>query len=236
MWPPASDDRGGRSFPPYASVPLGYASAATGGANRLSIGVCQDRSCAVQRSPRYPRTGVPPEWGTHLGGQLSARCKIRLVDIRRVEPTEAQTLAEIAHRAIRISASPWYSHEELEQWTNAFSEVSMRNAIENSAVFGAIASDRIAGFANLVTSANGRSELDLLFVDPDFAGRGVARTLIAAVEEEAASVGVGEIWVDASIPAKSVFERLGYQVQQTHLKEFGAQHYENTWLSKRLGA
>ena len=164
------------------------------------------------------------------------RCKIRLVDIRRVEPTEAQTLAEIAHRAIRISASPWYSHEELEQWANAFSEGSMRNAIENSAVLGATASDRLAGFANLITSANGRSELDLLFVDPDFVSRGVARTLITAVEEEARSLGVCEIWVDASLPAAPVFEHPGYQVQQTYLKEFGAEHYENAWLSKRLGA
>jgi GNAT superfamily N-acetyltransferase len=95
--------------------------------------------------------------------------------------------------------------------------------------------DRVQGFASLVASSAARCELDLLYVDPHFTRRGVARALIDAIEEQARVNDVAELWVDASIPAAVVFERLGYQIQERYSKRLGEFTYENTWLSRRLG-
>lgn len=110
----------------------------------------------------------------------------------------------------------------------------MHRAIKDSVVFVAEDSDRIQGFASLIKPPTARAELHLLYVDPDFAGRGTARVLIAAIEKEARLHDVSELWVDASIPAAFVFERLGYQVRERYSKRFGGLTYENTWLSRSI--
>ena len=159
-----------------------------------------------------------------------------MVQVRRGEVSDAESLLSVARRAISISASPWYTPEQLDNWSGAFSESSIRHAVEVSATFVAVADARVAGFSNLISSGDGRAELDLLFIDPDFAGQGLARSLVAAVESEAISRNHRVLWVDASIPAARVFEHLGYQVEHAYLKEFKGLVYENTWLSKRLSA
>jgi putative acetyltransferase len=72
----------------------------------------------------------------------------------------------------------------------------------------------LGGFANLIVTAAGRAELDLLYVDPDYARRGVARLAIDAVEAEARSRGIDRLWADASVLAAPVFEHLGYVVEE----------------------
>ncbi len=156
------------------------------------------------------------------------------MQVRRGEVADAQSLLSVVQRAICISASPWYTPEQLSTWSSAFSESSIRHAVEASATFVAVADGRVAGLSNLISSVEGRAELDLLFVDPDFAGRGLARGLITAVEREALLLEARTLWVDASIPAARVFEHLGYKVEYAYLKQFRDLVYENTWLSKRL--
>ena len=107
-------------------------------------------------------------------------------------------------------------------------------ALDNSKVFVAVEADRIAGFAKLIEMPRPRTQLDLLYVDPDFSRRGVARDLICAVEEAARSHAPVEIWVDASLSAVRVFEALGYQFREEYLEELGGLFYENAWFSKRL--
>lgn len=154
--------------------------------------------------------------------------------LRRAQPDDAEVVASVARRSIQISASPWYSQAHLDQWASGFSGESMLRAINDSFVLVAEDADRVQGFASLVASPTARCDLNLLYVDPHFTRRGVARALIDAIEEKARVSDVAELWVDASIPAAIVFERLGYQVRERYSKRLGELTYENTWLSRRL--
>ena len=154
--------------------------------------------------------------------------------IRRAQPDDAEVLALVARRSIQISASLWYSQEHLDQWASAFSGESVLGAIADSVVLVAEDADCVRGFASLVASPTARCDLNLLYVDPHFTRRGVARALIDAVEEQARVNDVSELWVDASIPAAIVFEHLGYQVRERYAKRLGELTYENTWLSHSL--
>lgn len=156
------------------------------------------------------------------------------MEVRRGRTADAQNLLVVVERSIHVSASPWYAAEQLRAWSSAFSESSIRHVLEKTLTFVVVVNDRIAGFSNLISSNGGRAEVDLLFVDPDFAGQGVARELIDAVERQAMSLNLHEIWVDASIPAACVFEHLGYEVVGTYQKEFRGLFFENTWLRRHL--
>jgi putative acetyltransferase len=156
------------------------------------------------------------------------------VELRRAEPTDAAAVLTLIDRSIRIGASRWYSPEQLDSWADGFSETSLLDRIERSVAFVAIEAGRLAGYGDLVVTDGGRFELDLLYIDPDFTGRGVARLLVAAVEDSARDRGADQLWVDASIPAAETFEHLGYRVQQTYLKEHAGSTYRNTWLTTRL--
>ena len=155
--------------------------------------------------------------------------------IRPGTTDDAEGIVVIARRSITVSAATWYSPEQLQRWSNGFSTPSIEDAITTSEAFLVAEDDRLAGFANLISTPDGRSELDQLYVDPDFSGRGVARSLIIAIEDESRARGISDLWVDASIPATRVLERLDYVFEGVNRKHLGGVDFENVWLRKRLG-
>ena len=71
----------------------------------------------------------------------------------------------------------------------------------------------VAGFASL----KGGEEIDMLFVDPEFARQGVGRTLVDALTKLAEARGAKRLTAEASDVAKPLFERLGFTAQQRNL-------------------
>jgi putative acetyltransferase len=71
----------------------------------------------------------------------------------------------------------------------------------------AVCDDRVIGFSSLDVH---QGELDYLYVDPEFAGQGIARRLTARVEREAVRNGLEDLALTASINALPAYERLGY--------------------------
>ena len=90
----------------------------------------------------------------------------------------------------------------------------------------------VAGFASL----KGADEIDMLFVDPEFARQGVGRTLVEALTKLAAARGAKRLTAEASDVAKPLFERLGFAAQTRNLVRKGDQWLANTTMSKTLGA
>ena len=70
----------------------------------------------------------------------------------------------------------------------------------------AVIDGAVAGFASL----KGADEIDMLFVDPEFARQGVGRTLIDALTRLAQARGAKRLTVEASDVAKPLFERQGF--------------------------
>jgi len=66
----------------------------------------------------------------------------------------------------------------------------------------------VAGF----TDFDGSGYIDMLFVDPRFARRGVASALLARVFDVASEREVDELSVHASLTARPFFERHGFVV------------------------
>jgi len=160
-----------------------------------------------------------------------------LVDlqVRPAGPSDAAALATIAVRAITITAAGSYDETQLERWASSFTPDRLEESIASTFVVVAEGADGPVGFANLVTHDTATGELDLLYVDPDGAGQGIARALCAAVESEARRRGCTSLVADASLLAGPVLEHLGYRVLRRYEKVHEGAAYENTWLLKDLG-
>jgi putative acetyltransferase len=154
--------------------------------------------------------------------------------VRPAVAGDGADLADVARRAITITAAAKYGAEQLAFWASSFTSESLAPVLESTSVFVVDHGGEIAGFASLLVTDAGRAEVDLLYVDPGFSGRGVARLAVDAVEVEARRRGMATLWADASLLAAPVFEHLGFSVVERYDKARGAVSFPNTWLAKPL--
>ena len=88
----------------------------------------------------------------------------------------------------------------------------------------------IAGFASL----KGADQVDMLFVDPEFARQGAGGALIEALTKLAQARGAKRLTVDASDSARPLFERQGFTAERRNLVRVGDQWLANTTMAKTL--
>lgn len=125
--------------------------------------------------------------------------------IRVAERRDASAIRAIVERAIRVSARDVYSPAQIDAWATGGSTERVADLIEHTVAFVAEVDGRVVGFSNLAGS-----EVDQLYVDPDVGGRGVARGLYRAVEDEARRRGIGRLTATASLRARPAFVAFGF--------------------------
>jgi ribosomal protein S18 acetylase RimI-like enzyme len=133
-----------------------------------------------------------------------------------------------------VTAAPFYDAGQLAVWLETFTEDRMRHFADEAEGFVDVAASNISGFAGLVVRGDGDGELEFLHVRPEFAGRGVARQLIEAVEDAARQRSLNNLWADASLLVRPVLEHLGYSVIEVYLKAVRGATFDNAWLRKSL--
>lgn len=89
----------------------------------------------------------------------------------------------------------------------------------------------IVGFGD-ITSDDGY--LDHLFVHKDFQGQGIATVLVERLEAYARSLGLPEIYTEASITAKPFFEKRGFTVTRKQDKVYKGLVFINYLMHKKL--
>lgn len=89
---------------------------------------------------------------------------------------------------------------------------------------------RVAGFISL--EPNGH--IDLLYVHPDFQGRGVASLLLRRLKGSAEACGLVRLFTEASITAKPFFERRGFRVIEAQRVIRRGQELANYRMESRL--
>jgi putative acetyltransferase len=127
-----------------------------------------------------------------------------------------------------------YSEEQCEAWVaaGAGDPKAFAKRLTDSLTLVATVDGESAGFASL----KGADVVDMLYVDPEFARRGVATALLDALAKIAAARGAARLTADASDTAKPLFERQGYVAARRNLVTLGDEWLANTTMSKKLGA
>lgn len=93
--------------------------------------------------------------------------------------------------------------------------------IANKRVFVAEWQDTVVGFAAVEPRADGESELDALFVDPDAQRRGIGRALVEHCMEFARTQGSCALHVVGNPHAKEFYNQCGFEVIGTTETRFG---------------
>ena len=134
------------------------------------------------------------------------------VTVRPARVEDAAVLHRISVAAIHGSAAGHYDQQQRDAWAGRRSEEGHRRLVEETRTLVAMVGDSVAGFVSVALQPTGQlraGEVDQLFVDPGHGGRGIARRLLAAVDEVARAAGLPQPEAHASWRAAAVFERSG---------------------------
>jgi len=155
------------------------------------------------------------------------------VALRPYVPADAKRCAEVFRASIEELTAEDYDADQREAWASrADDEEAFGARLAGALTLLAVIDGSIAGFASL----KGGEEIDLLFVDPEFARQGVGRTLVDALTKLAEARGAKRLTTEASDVAKPLFERQGFTAQKRNLVRKGDQWLANTTMTKTFGA
>src|SRR4051794_31629162 len=126
------------------------------------------------------------------------------MQIRRANPTDAETLATIRRRAIRALAVPSISAEEAEKWARQVAAHRFTRAIQDHEVWVAVESV-VIGWVEVDKNC-----IAGLYVSPTHARKGVGASLLAHAENSIRSSGCTAVYLDASRNALDFYLRRGY--------------------------
>ena len=147
--------------------------------------------------------------------------------------TDAPLLAEIFRASIAELAAEDYTAAQQEAWAaaaddeNAFAARLGRELTLVATIDGAP-----VGFAAL----KGAEEIDLLYVHPAVAGRGVGAMLCEALEKLAAGRGAAKLMADASDNALGFFTHRGFVAEHRNTVPRNGEWIANTTVRKPLSA
>lgn len=152
--------------------------------------------------------------------------------LRRYTAADADATLDVFRRAVRTTAARDYSPEQVAAWAPDEPDAGTWGA-RRSARATVVAEDdgRVVGF----TDVDATGYLDMMYVDPDAARRGVATALLAWAVEEATRAGAASLRTHASITARPFFEAHGFRVDEVRHPVRNGVVFENFAMSRPIG-
>jgi putative acetyltransferase len=153
------------------------------------------------------------------------------VSLRPYLPTDAERCAAIFRLSVEELASEDYSADQCAAWAaRADDSAAFAKRLAGALTLVALVDGEPAGFASL----EGAETIDMLYVDPGLARRGVGAALIDALVRLAAARGAKTLTSEVSDTARPLFERQGFQAQRRNLVQLDDEWLANTTMTKRL--
>lgn len=155
------------------------------------------------------------------------------ISLRPYLPADADRCAAIFRASVEEVASEDYSVDQRRAWAAIADNLAAFAArLAKALTLIALIDGEAAGFASLL----GADVLDLLYVDPRFARRGVGAALIDALARLAEARGAECLTSEVGDAARSLFERQGFVAQRRNLVQLDDQWLANTTMTKRFTA
>lgn len=155
------------------------------------------------------------------------------IALRPYLPADADRCAEIFRASVEELAVEDYSADQRDAWAGAADDrAAFAARLAKTLTLVALIDGEAVGFASL----RGADVLDLVYVDPHFARRGVGAALIDALARLAEARGAQRLTSDVSDTARALFERQGFEAERRNLVQLDGQWLANTTMTKRLAA
>ncbi|TIX90041.1 GNAT family N-acetyltransferase [Rhizobium sp. P44RR-XXIV] len=153
-----------------------------------------------------------------------------MFSIKAYVPDDARATIDIFLRAIRETASKDYSPEQIAAWAKVDDAEVWAQYRASRPTWLAMNGPMPVGFTDLKPDGC----LDMMFVDSDYQGKGIASLLLATVEKAARDQGLQRIFTEASLTARPFFERKGFVVLAAQQVQKLGQTLANFRMEKML--
>lgn len=141
---------------------------------------------------------------------------IRAVVVRKYRKPDLEAVVALFGRSVRQIAGRDYTEQQIAVWAPEQPDLeAWADRLGSGTVFVAQEGERMAGFARLDEGGN----IDLLYVDPAYERRGVAKRLVEELTEIAKQRGVRRLHADVSVTARPFFEAQGFELVESQLVE-----------------
>ncbi|MGW5047454.1 N-acetyltransferase family protein [Streptomyces griseoluteus] len=137
------------------------------------------------------------------------------IRVRLFHTGDAPRIAEIVQRCLREVNSRDHPQHVIDTMCAHFTAERVIELSASRLIYVA-EGDRVVG-----TVSREGNKVYTMFVDPDFAGRGIGRQLMQQVQDSAVCDGYDHMETGASITAHGFYLRLGYTDVRTSETEFG---------------
>jgi putative acetyltransferase len=149
--------------------------------------------------------------------------------LRPYVPADAARCAAIFHASIETLTEDDYSDDQRQAWAAAADDVAAFGArLGKALTLIASVSGEPVGFGAL----RGADAIEMLYVDPGFARRGIGALLIDALSRLAVGRGAKQLTSDVSDTARPSFEKQGFVAQRRNLVQVGEEWLANTTMVK----
>jgi putative acetyltransferase len=149
--------------------------------------------------------------------------------LRPYVPADAARCAAIFHASIETLTEDDYSDDQRQAWAAAADDVAAFGArLGKALTLIASVSGEPVGFGAL----KGADAIEMLYVDPGFARRGIGALLIDALARLAVGRGAKQLTSDVSDTARPSFEKQGFVAQRRNLVQVGEEWLANTTMVK----
>ena len=151
--------------------------------------------------------------------------------IRKFQPADLEAVLELFHDVVHTIGAKYYNLDQVEAWApESVDKEKWLNSLTANITFVAIDKDKIVGFGDMTITGY----VDRLYVHKDYQGIGVA--IFKKLEEEARKLGLTELTTEASIMAKKIVERWGFEVIEKQSKVLRGQEFITYLMRKKLSA
>lgn len=129
-----------------------------------------------------------------------------MLEIRRAEPSDAQTAFDIRLQAIRHQCIGAYTAEQMLVWTAGAAKDGYSDLMEKHFYLGCIQGEPVAtGMLDL-----DNSEIGAIFVLPGFMQQGIGLKMLSHLECLARELGLKAVNLDATLNAADFYRRCGF--------------------------
>ncbi|MET0777236.1 MAG: GNAT family N-acetyltransferase [Pseudomonas mandelii] len=129
-----------------------------------------------------------------------------MFEIRRAEPSDAQTAFDIRLQAIRHQCIGAYTAEQMLAWTAGAANDGYSDLMEKHFYLGCIQGEPVAtGMLDL-----DNSEIGAIFVLPGFMQQGIGLKMLGHLECLARELGLKAVNLDATLNAADFYRRCGF--------------------------
>jgi putative acetyltransferase len=122
----------------------------------------------------------------------------------------AKEIADLFYMSVHAIDSSIYSEEQKNAWApSPIDFAAWEKRLKHKKPYLLLIDDQVSGFIELESDGH----IDCAYVSPMFQRQGVATALLTYVIEVAKKLGIEQLYVEASIVAKPLFEKFGFLTQ-----------------------